>query len=117
MRGLLDGLRVEGSDVVLGASSNLSAIEDWPELNGRDGGLLGACLRQFGSRHVRNMATVGGNLAHAVPSADLALPLLALEARCDIAGANGIPTFFRYIERHLTPARPARRRGGNRSCP
>ncbi len=92
VRGLLDGLRLDGDDVVLGASATLGAIEDWPELDGRDGGLLGACLREFGSRHVRNMATLGGNLAHAVPSADLAPPLLALGARCEIAGADGTRT-------------------------
>lgn len=90
VRPLLCGLSVDGGDVVLGASATLGAIEDWPELAGRDGGLLGACLANFGSRHVRNMATVGGNLAHAVPSADLALPLLALEASCQIQGAKGV---------------------------
>jgi carbon-monoxide dehydrogenase medium subunit len=38
---------------------------------------------------VRNLATVGGNLCNAAPSADMAPPLVALEAQAVIAGAKG----------------------------
>lgn len=43
---------------------------------------------QMGAVQLRNMATVGGNLASAVPSADLAPPLLVLDALAHIAGPD-----------------------------
>jgi len=42
-----------------------------------------------GSVQVRNLATVGGNLCNAAPSADMAPPLVALEAQAVIAGPKG----------------------------
>lgn len=42
-----------------------------------------------GSIQVRNLATVGGNICNAAPSADMAPPLIALEAQAVIAGPKG----------------------------
>lgn len=42
-----------------------------------------------GSLQVRNLATLGGNLCNAAPSADMAPPLLALDAEAVIQGPNG----------------------------
>jgi carbon-monoxide dehydrogenase medium subunit len=52
-----------------------------------------------GSIQVRNLATVGGNLCNAAPSADMAPPLVALDAEVVIAGPGGrrrvpIASFF-----------------------
>jgi carbon-monoxide dehydrogenase medium subunit len=42
-----------------------------------------------GSVQVRNLATLGGNLCNAAPSADMAPPLLALDAEVVVAGSRG----------------------------
>lgn len=41
------------------------------------------------SMQIRNLATIGGNLCNAAPSADLAPPLIALEGTAVIAGPDG----------------------------
>jgi xanthine dehydrogenase small subunit len=46
-------------------------------------------LEQFGSPAVRASATLGGNLVHASPTADLALPLLAMGASVVLSGPDG----------------------------
>ncbi len=51
--------------------------------------LLAEVARDFGSPQIRAMATVGGNLCSAVPSADLPLPLIVLEARIQVTGPSG----------------------------
>jgi carbon-monoxide dehydrogenase medium subunit len=57
-----------------------------------------------GSVQVRNLATLGGNICNAAPSADMAPPLLAFEAEAVITGHKGerrvpIATFFTGVRR------------------
>jgi carbon-monoxide dehydrogenase medium subunit len=57
-----------------------------------------------GSVQVRNLATVGGNMCNAAPSADMAPPLVALEAEAVIAGPRGrrrvpVADFFTGVRR------------------
>ena len=81
-----------------------------------------------GSVQVRNLATLGGNLCNAAPSADMAPPLLALDAEAVITGPKGerrvpIATFFTGVRRtvlapdeilvELTMPAPGPRSGGN----
>jgi CO/xanthine dehydrogenase FAD-binding subunit len=51
--------------------------------------ILHDAVRNIGSVQIRNVATIGGNLVNAVPSADGAIPLIALDARVNIYGAKG----------------------------
>lgn len=51
--------------------------------------VLADAARVLGSRQIRNMATVGGNLCNAAPSAELASPLLVLNARVVLRSARG----------------------------
>jgi carbon-monoxide dehydrogenase medium subunit len=56
----------------------------------RDGFVaLGESASMVGSLQIRHLATLGGNLANAAPSADMAPPLLALDAEAVIAGPRG----------------------------
>jgi carbon-monoxide dehydrogenase medium subunit len=65
---------------------------------------LGESGALVGSVQVRNLATVGGNICNAAPSADMAPPLVALEADAVIAGPSGrrrvpIASFFTGVRR------------------
>ena len=51
--------------------------------------LLAACAEQFGSHQIRNLATLGGNIANASPAADLTAALVALEASVTLASRGG----------------------------
>jgi CO/xanthine dehydrogenase FAD-binding subunit len=58
----------------------------------------------IGSHQVRNLATVGGNVCNAAPSADVSPPLVALDAIAVVAGPNGrrnipISDFFVGVRR------------------
>jgi carbon-monoxide dehydrogenase medium subunit len=81
-----------------------------------------------GSVQVRNLATLGGNLCNAAPSADMAPPLLALDAEAVITGPKGerrlpIAAFFTGVRRtvlapdellvELALPAPAAHSGGN----
>ena len=89
VRDLLNKIKREAKVFMIGAAATVSQIEYWDELAKADGGLLRQCAKDFASRQIRNMATIGGNLASAVPSADFATPLLVLQAQCVIQGKTG----------------------------
>lgn len=46
-------------------------------------------VSNIGSLQIRNVATIGGNLVNAVPSADGAIPLIALDAQITTMGTTG----------------------------
>jgi CO/xanthine dehydrogenase FAD-binding subunit len=63
----------------------------------------------IGSVQVRNLATLGGNLCNAAPSADMAPPLLALDAEAVIVGPKGerrvpLTDFFTGVRRTVLAA-------------
>jgi len=51
--------------------------------------ILHDAVSNIGSVQIRNVATIGGNLVNAVPSADGAIPLIALDAKAQIYGTKG----------------------------
>ena len=62
-----------------------------------------------GSVQVRNLATVGGNLCNAAPSADMAPPLLALDAEAVVVGPKGerrvpLASFFLGVRKTVLAA-------------
>ncbi len=51
--------------------------------------ILHDAIRNIGSVQIRNVATIGGNLVNAVPSADGAIPLITLDSTANIQGPKG----------------------------
>ena len=76
-----EGLRI-------GALTTIRALEKSTELRQRYP-VISQTASQFGNIPVRNVATLGGNLCNAVPSADTAPGLIGLSARAKIVGADG----------------------------
>lgn len=88
----LDGLaevEVEVEDRVrVGALTRIRTIELHPDLLERGTALVEAA-RVLGSVQIRTMATVGGNVCHATPSAEMPPALLVHEATAEVAGPEG----------------------------
>lgn len=83
----LDGIaRTPGGDLFIGAAASLEKVARDPLVAGFAGGALGKVAGLCGNRPVRSTATLGGNLCNALPSADMAPVLLALDADCFIMG-------------------------------
>jgi carbon-monoxide dehydrogenase medium subunit len=72
----------------IGAAVTARELERSPALRGPYVAIAESAA-MVGSLQVRNLATVGGNLCNAAPSADMAPPLMALEALAVIAGPGG----------------------------
>jgi xanthine dehydrogenase small subunit len=81
-------IEVEPGGLRLGAAATVAEVQASPLVAGRWPGLA-EHLERFGSPAVRAAATVAGNLAHASPTADLAVPLLAMGATVVLEGRHG----------------------------
>jgi carbon-monoxide dehydrogenase medium subunit len=81
----LGGIRHDGTDLYIGALTSVQEIER-SALVQAQAPLLVEAARLVASPGIRAMATLGGNLCNASPSADLAPPLLVLEAEVRIVG-------------------------------
>jgi carbon-monoxide dehydrogenase medium subunit len=89
----LTGISVKPSgELRIGALTPVRDVERSPLV--REGWLvLSAAAGMLASIQVRNKATIGGNLCNASPAADLAPPLLVLDARAIAAGPDGERAF------------------------
>jgi len=83
----LDCIEVNG-DVRLGALVTHRAIERCASFQGRLRGLVEGA-EVVGGHQVRNVGTVGGNIANGSPAADVVPVLLALDAAVTCVGADG----------------------------
>ena len=86
----IDRIAQEDGWIVLGAGITHTQIEGSPLLRAQARCLTESC-GVIGGPQVRNVATLGGNVAHALPAADGTIGLLALEAEVEVAahGAQG----------------------------
>ncbi len=74
--------------VTLGAAVTHAQIIDHPSLQQQAAGLVQASAL-IGGPQVRNVATIGGNVAHGLPAGDGSIALLALGAEVEIASSAG----------------------------
>ncbi len=102
-------LELRGDDLFIGASVPVNRIALDPLAVCHAQALTEACNLIAGPQ-VRNVATLGGNVAHALPAADGTIALLALHAQAEISNAMGtrrIP----FKELFLGPGKSALKHG------
>jgi CO/xanthine dehydrogenase FAD-binding subunit len=83
----LRGIRHDQSGTSIGALTSWSEIGEAALSPPFDGLKLAA--REVGGRQVQNRGTIAGNICNASPAADGVPPLLALDARVEIASVRG----------------------------
>ena len=78
----------ESGDLWIGAGTALAEIADSPLVK-TNVPILAEAARSVGSVQIRNMATIGGNVGNAAPSADTVLPLLVFETSVKLSSLRG----------------------------
>jgi carbon-monoxide dehydrogenase medium subunit len=77
-----------GEGLRIGALTSFQAIKSSPAI-GKRFPMLGQAARKVGTTQIRNLGTLGGNLANGSPSAESAPALLTLGASIACHGTNG----------------------------
>ena len=85
----LSYIRRRGAASVIGATTTMAELEESEMARTLAGGLLSRAARTCGSVQIRNLATLGGNMANGSPAADMATPLLVLDAAVVMVDARG----------------------------
>lgn len=80
----MTALEIRGDELFIGAAVPVNRVATTPEVVRHAQALTEACNLIAGPQ-VRNVATLGGNVAHALPAADGTIALLALDAKAEIA--------------------------------
>lgn len=97
----LEYITLDGQGLRIGALSTIRALETSSELKKRYP-IIPQAANQLGSVAIRNIATLGGNLCNALPSAETAQAMMALQAKAKIIGPSGtrelpIVDFFKGV--------------------
>lgn len=85
----LKGISLTEEGLSVGAGVTLSEIQDSNVLQ-QHAPALWKCAFTFASRQIRNVATIGGNVAHCSPCGDTVPPLVIHEARAVLAAKKGM---------------------------
>ena len=83
----LDYIQEEDGKLVIGAMTPIARLAA-SDLVAEKANALAEAARQCGSVAIRTTATIGGSLANASPAADLAPPLLVMDAELHLASAG-----------------------------
>jgi len=84
----LSGVAVSGDEVVIGATTTASELVLDPVIR-EHVPILAVVADRLASAQIRNVATIGGNLANASPAGDLINPLLLLDATLVLQSMDG----------------------------
>jgi CO/xanthine dehydrogenase FAD-binding subunit len=84
----MSALELRGDELFIGAAVPVNRVALDPLTGAHAQALVEACNLIAGPQ-VRNTATLGGNVAHALPAADGTIALTALEAQAEVAGVSG----------------------------
>lgn len=101
----LNEIRFESDHILVGAAAPLRRVIEDAGLRREAAALVEAC-ELIGGPQVRTVATLGGNVAHALPAADGTIALLALDAQASLASAHGI-RWMPLLELFAGPGRPS----------
>ncbi len=85
----LDYIRIEGDWLHIGAGATMRMVAQHPVVQELASGILARGAAVCGSPNIRNMATLAGNVASALPSADTPPSLLALGAEALLVSTRG----------------------------
>ena len=85
----LDYIREEHGWLHIGAGATMRTVARHPKIQALANGILARGAAVCGSPNIRNMATLAGNIASALPSADTPPALLALDACAELTGLQG----------------------------
>lgn len=85
----LNYIKSDAKGLRIGATTTFAKIAASSLLADSPYNVLAKAASQMGTPQIRNMATIGGNICSAVPSADSAPALLVLKATLSIAGLTG----------------------------
>ena len=81
-------IEIRGDELFIGASVSHTHIVESKLVADNAQALIEAC-DLIGGPQVRNVATLGGNVAHALPAADGTIALMALNAQVEVANQKG----------------------------
>lgn len=84
----LQGIALNEGDLAIGATTSFARIAADPRVIAR-APLLARAARSVGGPAIRNMATLGGNIATASPAGDSLTPLYLHDAMIELAAAGG----------------------------
>jgi carbon-monoxide dehydrogenase medium subunit len=84
----MTALELRGNELYVGASVAVNRIA-LDSLVGTHARALGEACNLIAGPQVRNVATLGGNVAHALPAADGTIALTALVAQAEVAAVSG----------------------------
>jgi xanthine dehydrogenase FAD-binding subunit len=84
----MTSLEIRADKLFIGAAVPLNSIVA-AEIVQKHAQALGEAARLVGGPQVRNTATLGGNVAHALPAADGTIALMVLQAQAEIADLQG----------------------------
>lgn len=87
----LDQITEENGIIRIGANVTCTQVVN-SELIQKKAPALSQGARRLGSKQIRNIATIAGNVIRAQPAADTAVPLVALGAKLEVVSADGTRT-------------------------